>query len=59
MLIFAILLILSIAVASVLSPKPNVSKDKLCDPERINLILRNIEVYDGTPKGQKRLEDLK
>lgn len=59
MLIFVILLIVATVSAAVLSKKKAPAKRGISEPQRINLILRNVEVYDGTPKGQKRLEDAK
>ena len=32
---------------------------KKTEGDRLHLILQNVEAYDGSAKGQKRLEDIK
>lgn len=59
MLIFTVIFIACAVVAAVCRKKPEQKQTAVLSCERIDALLYNIEVYDGTPKGQKRLEDIK
>lgn len=37
----------------------NMQKKARAEGDRLHLILQNVEAYDGSGKGQKRLEDIK
>ena len=53
-IILILLVLLGVLFAYTLSSKPK-SKLKIKEAKRINLLLSNIENYNGTPTGQKRL----
>lgn len=56
LIIFLLFLILFFALKV---KRPKKQKSKPSESDRLNLILQNVEAYDGSAKGQKRLEDVK
>ena len=58
MIILASILMLALCVLVGCRRRQTHQKRKgLCTKLYLNTILQNVEAYDGTPKGQKRLED--
>ncbi len=56
LIIFLLFLILLFTAKIKKSKK---AKTQVSEGDRLYLILQNVEAYDGSGKGQKRLEDIK
>ncbi len=57
---FIIIFLIFITVLFVFKRKKITTAKKVkTEGDRLHLILQNVEAYDGSAKGQKRLEDIK
>lgn len=57
--IICVMLTLVIALGLAIAFKTAKEQNKPLSAKQFNILLQNIEAYDGTSKGQKRLEDKK
>ena len=53
------LLFLTLCLIAHFKKSKSVKKKMCAEGARLNLLLQNVEAYDGSGKGQKRLEDNK
>lgn len=59
MLLAILLLFLTLCLISHLRHRKSTKQKIRADGVRLNRLLQNVEAYDGSGKGQKRLEDNK
>ena len=58
MILIIFLLFLTIIITAKIK-RSKKAKNKVNEGDRLHLILQNVEAYDGSGKGQIRLEDIK